>query len=103
MIESKTLKEIVHDLLFEFPEMRESDRKLISGVYDHLGIDIVNRSFLDVILDDKAQSFESIRRLRQKVQEECPSLKASRKTQDRRTELTGEYTKLAIGEQAMLY
>lgn len=64
----KTLKELVNEILIDYPETRDSDKKLIWSVWRYKGLtagDMIDRAdFLN------APSPESIRRVRQQLQRE---------------------------------
>lgn len=70
------LTEIVTQLLTGSPELREDDDRLIAEVYRFFGV--ATESFAEVMATRKRRglpSFESIRRTRQKIQENNPSLR----------------------------
>ena len=78
------LKKVKDMVLFELenrPETRDSDRVLISKVYEDF-FGIKNESFFEVLMRDDVPNFESIRRCRAKVQEVRPDLRASETVQD---------------------
>lgn len=78
------LKKVKDMVLFELenrPETRDSDRILISKVYEDF-FGIKNEPFFEVLMRDDVPNFESIRRCRAKVQEVRPDLRASETVQD---------------------
>lgn len=78
------LKKVKDMVLFELenrPETRDSDRVLISKVYEDF-FGIKNEPFFEVLMRDDVPNFESIRRCRAKVQEVRPDLRASETVQD---------------------
>ena len=78
------LKKVKDMVLFELenrPETRDSDRILISKVYEDF-FGIKNEPFFEVLMRDDVPNSESIRRCRAKVQEVRPDLRASETVQD---------------------
>lgn len=78
--EMKTIKEKVRALLQESPHLRDDDNKLIANFFYHqIGEDAVaTMSGFDVLAklaEGKLASTESIRRVRQKLQEQEPGLR----------------------------
>ena len=72
----KRMQDKVEYLLAQYPATRDDDRKLIGAVYTvFYGVD-VNAPFKDILLNDKLPNFETIRRCRQKVQQENEDLRA---------------------------
>lgn len=77
----KTVTEKVKWTLELKPHTRDDDRLLISAIYsDFYGITC--ETFMDVMKRKDLPGFESIRRSRQKVQEECEWLRGKKRTQD---------------------
>lgn len=69
----KKIKSMVERALADFPETRDDDFLLVARVYG-MNFD-VSGSFVDIMTHHKTlglPSFESIRRSRQKLQEEMP-------------------------------
>lgn len=78
------LKKVKDMVVFELenrPETRDSDRILISKVYEDF-FGIKNEPFFEVLMRDDVPNFESIRRCRAKAQEVRPDLRASETVQD---------------------
>lgn len=78
------LKKVKDMVLFELenrPETRDSDRILISKVYEDF-FGIKNEPFFEVLMRDDVPNFESIRRCRAKAQALRPDLRASETVQD---------------------
>lgn len=75
--------DLIKDLLIENPDLRNSDRKLIWRVWEHLGhtTEGVNLTYFEFI---KAPSTETIRRCRQKIQELNPELQATARVRKER-------------------
>lgn len=76
----KNIKEKVKKLLTDVPRLRDSDEKLISTIwYQQIGKDKVLNftalEFLTEFYQGKYVSPESIRRCRQKIQEQNPLLR----------------------------
>ena len=79
--------------LWESPETRCSDRKLILKMYEDMGV--ADYSFREVMEMDGLPSFESIRRARQKVQEQTPWLRGDERTEAMRMENQVEFLEFA--------
>jgi hypothetical protein len=78
------LYELVKTMLIERPELRDSDKKLIWAVFMKVGAaNETSMTYYD-FTDPKCPSTESIRRCRQKIQENHPDLKGSIKVQQLR-------------------
>lgn len=87
--ELETTQTLVKSILVECPEARDYDMILYYEVVRRLNKDALYRPFDQVILNLKALGlpcFETVRRTRQKVQRENPSLKGCKKAQDKRAE-----------------
>ena len=69
---------MVEDILLRFPKTRDNDKILVGGIYAiYYGVD-VNESFKDIIMREDLPNFETIRRCRQKAQEQHPELRGKR-------------------------
>lgn len=79
LTEIKSIKEKVKALLEKNPHLRDNDFKLISNYYFfEVGPSIKDMSamqFLEMFASGKLSHSESIRRARQKIQEDNPSLR----------------------------
>tara|TARA_R110001599_G_scaffold347011_1_gene572900 strand:+ start:29238 stop:29558 length:321 start_codon:yes stop_codon:yes gene_type:complete len=78
----KKSKDVVEKLLRELPHLRDDDNKLLSSVWyvqiKDLGFlpeDLSGYDILKMIADNKLANSESIRRVRQKLQEVNPALR----------------------------
>lgn len=92
----KRMQDKVEYLLAQYPATRDDDRKLIGAVYTvFYGVD-VNAPFKDILLNDKLPNFETIRRCRQKAQEENEALRGKRDKE--RIDRQKEYLEYAKGE-----
>lgn len=72
------IKDIVKQILIEEPRTRDDDRLLILKVWKAQNSNIMNMSFVNfgsLFLQKKFSDTESIRRSRQKIQEDHPHLK----------------------------
>jgi hypothetical protein len=76
--------------LEKYPETRSSDRTLILYVYAEF-FDIYSQPFYAVIARDDLPSFESIRRTRQKIQQEHEELRAVKPVEETRIAKQEEY------------
>ena len=71
-----TIKQTVIDLLTEYPHLRDNDERLQSSIWWKLsGKESDTVKFLKMYVDKKLPNAESIRRMRQKIQEERPELR----------------------------
>lgn len=77
------IKDIVHDLLISKPHTRDCDKKLMANVWSkEIGgiktlTNISGYDFLKYFSEGKLSSPESIRRARQKIQEENEDLRGA--------------------------
>lgn len=94
-----TLTRKVWYCLEKYPETRSSDRKLILYIYSEF-YGVYNQAFNRVIENTDLPSFESIRRCRQKVQEENEDLRAEKPVEDVRIAKQEEYIEYAKGDIA---
>lgn len=72
--------DLVKELLVKYPELRDSDKKLIWNVWGHQGL-VWSGS---VVKEDYMRGFspESITRCRRKLQEQYPELQSSKRVQE---------------------
>lgn len=81
--EMKGVKGKVEYLLKRYPRLQDCDNKLIANFYCHEagGVDLLKTKtafdFLEDFANSKFTSAESIRRCRQKIQEENPELRGN--------------------------
>ncbi len=75
----KQAKDKVKALLIKSPHLRDDDNKLIATYYYHESqsnlLKITALDFLHEFADGKFTNPETIRRCRQRLQEECPELR----------------------------
>ena len=91
------IQEMVFAELCLRPETRSSDRVLIENLYrDYFGI--TNESFTAVMHRADLPKFESIRRCRQKLQEDNEGLRAVPDVELKRIDEQQEYIAFARGE-----
>lgn len=76
------LEKKVTGILMDDVRAREDDKYLITLVYEQLGVNI-KESFDKILQDNHLPSFESITRVRRKVQEKYPWLATERGKQKR--------------------
>jgi len=82
--EMRDIKEMVHYLLSNHPHLRDNDYKLVATfhLFEAGGREILDNmtatKFLQMYADAKLTNFESIRRVRQKLQEENPDLRGEK-------------------------
>jgi hypothetical protein len=73
-----TIKEKVKILLEENPHLRNSDERLIANIWFNESNGVDNKyQFLLLYSQGKLTNAESIRRCRQKIQEECEHLRGT--------------------------
>ena len=77
--------DLVKQLLTDYPELRDSDKKLIWEVWDQLEL-VDEFGFQHITYDNfmKAPSTESIRRARQLIQARHPELQATKRVRSYR-------------------
>lgn len=92
--------QMVWYILEKYPETRSSDRTLILYVYAEF-FDTYNEPFYMVMARDDLPSFESIRRTRQKIQQEHEELRAVKEVEDVRIAKQEEYIEYAREELAV--
>lgn len=96
MSRNRSAKKISSKVLYvmnEHPETRNSDRKLIAEIYKMYGVS--NRPFDEVLAMKDLPKFESIRRARQKIQEEFPMLRAVPEVENARIAEQEDYIEFA--------
>lgn len=94
--EFKKIRDLVKEILKNYPETRNSDSALYSKVVEQLNKSALDKPFGEVMANLKEMGlpgFETVRRSRQKIQELYEELKACDVVQDYRTELEEEYRK----------
>lgn len=77
------LYDLVYKLLERHPVLRDDDRKLIWSVWFHQGLTKKGHITKDEFVN-MAENTESIRRVRQKIQEKYPHLRASQTVEQAR-------------------
>lgn len=92
----KKMQDKVEYCLTHYPITRDDDRLLIGSVYA-LFYDVdMNTPFKDILKNDKLPNFETIRRVRQKVQADRPNLRGKKDRE--RLDRQAEYVKYAISD-----
>jgi len=87
----KNVKEKVKELLTTRPELRDDDNRLVANIYliEAGGLEALQRQsaqqFLSDLIKGKYSNFESIRRVRQKLQEENPQLRGTKYNKRKKT------------------
>lgn len=77
------LYDVIKQLLVKYPELRNSDKKLLWSVWHKKGL-VNSFNMIDRDSFYKAPSSESITRARRKVQENHPELQAQKQVQEAR-------------------
>lgn len=95
----KNISKIVKEILEQDERAREDDAYLIFLVVQKINPEMAGSMFRDVMFNAKSKgiSFESIRRCRQKVQEQNPELRPSEKLLEARNETEAVYRDFAVG------
>lgn len=99
--ELKTATEIVKDILENDPTARNSDDYLYYMVCSRIDGISVHLPFWKVLLNRKQYkypAFESVRRIRQKMQEKYPELAGNHKVEKRREENEEVFRRYVRGE-----
>ena len=94
MNDLKTLTRKVWYILERYPEARSSDRKLIELLYNKF-YGMWDQPLYIVLRNGDLPSFESIRRCRQKIQEENEDMRAESPVEDVRIAKQEEYIEYA--------
>ena len=93
-----TVHEQVKYLLTNYPKTRDSDKRLIGGVYQMFyGINVYETSFASVLFNEEVPAFETIRRCRQKIQAGYPELRG--KNDKRRLDRQKEFVEYALSDR----
>lgn len=93
-------KELVKKILEEYPEARDSDELLYIKVVEHRNPGVLKMSFWAVMIYPKKYSLpatETVRRARQRVQEQFPELCGKETTRKARRENEQAYKAFALG------
>ena len=81
--------------LKDFPDTREDDKELILRVYQqHYGVRLTE-AFASVMWRKDLPTFESIRRARQRIQADCPELRANAEIEAVREEERKDYVRFS--------
>lgn len=83
----KQTRGLVRDVLERYPDTRNSDNLLYIKVVESIDSDLIYKPIQDVLLHTKAYGippFESVRRARQKLQADFPSLRAKKEIEAER-------------------
>ena len=92
----KRIADIVKDILINDECARSSDKYLYYKVLEKISADWLKMSVKDFLLNaDSAPAFETVRRVRQKIQEQNSSLKAVERVRKYRRENEKEYIQFA--------
>ena len=90
----RNITQMVWFILDRYPETRGDDRELIKVLYDEF-YSVWSEPFYMVMNRHDLPSFESIRRCRQKIQEENEDLRAVKEVEDKRIAAQREYIEYA--------
>lgn len=99
--ELKTTLETVKYILETYPETRDSDNKLYVRVCEYINFAAMHRPFCEVmtsLAEYGLPGFETVRRTRQKVQQENPHLASSRAIMAARSDNEEAFRAFARGE-----
>ena len=93
----KTMQARVEFCLETYPICRDDDNMLIGAIYSiFYDVDVKRTTFKEILMRNDLPSFETIRRCRQKAQEQRPELRGTRYAQKKRKaneERVREYVK----------
>lgn len=90
-----TIAQMVESILEQYPGTRDDDRELIQVLYGkYYGVDYY-QPFGSVLRRKDLPSFESIRRTRQKIQEQNESLRGTKETEKKRLEAQEDHIEFA--------
>jgi hypothetical protein len=91
MTKSRKIYDLIKELLTDYPELRDSDKKLRWNIWSRSGFIrgtrvLAGSPFSFITEEDymKAPNDETIRRCRQKIQELHPELRSSKFVQDKK-------------------
>lgn len=101
-MKTKSIKAEIEELLVKDPRTRNSD-ELLYGIYISDKIGLISAVSFFIHFDnyrDKVASFETISRVRRKIQEQNPSLQASEEVKKAREELQGSFFDFVRGFDA---
>lgn len=96
-IKLRNVTQMVWWCLDFYPETRADDRELIKVLYDEF-YGVCNEPFYMVLRRRDLPSFETIRRCRQKIQEENEDLRADKETEEKRLEAQVDFIEYAKGD-----
>lgn len=91
-------KDIVHMILIKDLGSRNDDNRLYLNVCEYLNPNAIRKPFCEIARHPQAYGlpgFETVRRSRQKIQEECPELGADTRTKQKRMECEQLYLEFA--------
>ena len=98
----ETAEEVVKQILTDIPETRDDDFKLLYYAYKRYKSDIDIYSFKDVMFNHSyfgLPSFETIRRVRPKLQNKYPELQAVKFVQQKRKEFEKDYKEFVLEDK----
>lgn len=96
MSKLNTIKAQVEYILRRYPATRNDDRFLIRVLYQKFYNVHYYDSFGAVLMNTKLPSFESIRRCRQKIQEQDESLRGTKESAKARLDKQVEYIEFVV-------
>ena len=94
----RNVTQMVWYCLDRYPDTRGDDRRLIEILYDEF-YGVWDDPFYKVVNRKDLPSFETIRRARQKIQQENEDLRADKATEDLRLNVQKDYIEYARGEE----
>ena len=87
----KDIKATVFNILTQVPATRDSDKRLYVEVIRHKCPNLLEWKLESAFLYGKLPNYESVRRCRQKCQEEHPNLRPSKTVQEYREDQERQY------------
>lgn len=85
----RTTEELVFRILAEHPETRSSDNRLYIKVIEYIDTSLLYKPVVDILINRKAYKippYESVGRVRRKLQSQFPHLSSNRTVAERRAE-----------------
>lgn len=87
----RDIKTMVHSILTNIPETRDSDKRLYIEVCRRECPNLLSQTLESAFLYGKLPNYESVRRSRQDIQARFPHLKPSKKVQKYREDQERQY------------
>ena len=96
MNDLKKINDIVYTILLNDEQARNSDAYLFTQVVKHVSPFLYLMPFFTAMNDPGMPNYESVRRTRQKIQEQNPELQATEAVKEKREENINTYLEYAL-------